>query len=80
MSGHWGVWFTVTGDPRFLSHHDLMRLMARAAARAGMPLKHSAGFNPRPKLSLVLPRPVGVASRCELMAVQLTRPVDPDQV
>ncbi len=80
MSEHWGVWFAVTGDLRFLGHHDLMRLMARAAARASVPIKHSEGFNPRPKLSLVLPRPVGVASRCELMAIHLTRPVDPDQL
>jgi len=53
-----------------------MRLMARAAARASLPLKHSQGFNPRPRLALVPPRPVGVASRCELMVIQLTEPID----
>ena len=29
------------------------------------------GFNPHPKLSLALPRPVGVGSLCELMVVEL---------
>lgn len=48
-----------------------MRLMERAAARAGLPLKYSQGFNPRPRLSLPLPRPVGVQSRCELMVIEL---------
>jgi radical SAM-linked protein len=61
----------VDGDARFLSHHDVVRLMERAAARAQLPLTYSRGFNPRPKLSLPLPRPVGVASRCELMVIEL---------
>jgi radical SAM-linked protein len=65
------VWFSVEGDPRFLSHHDMMRLMERAAARAGLPLKYTQGFNPHPRLSLPLPRPVGVASRAELAVMEL---------
>lgn len=62
------------GDARFLSHHDMMRLMERAAARAELPLKYSRGFNPRPRLSLALPRPVAVSSRCELVVVELASP------
>ena len=69
MSQRWAVWFDVSGDVRFLSHHDLVRVMERAAARAKLPVRHSQGFNPRPRLSLVLPRPVGVASRCEVMVI-----------
>lgn len=68
--------FAVDGDARFLSHHDVMRLMERAAARAELPLSYSRGFNPRPKLSLPLPRPVGVASRCELMVIELAAEAD----
>lgn len=66
----------MTGEARFLSHHDVMRLMARAAARADLPLSYSRGFNPRPRLSLPLPRPVGVASSCELMTVELDGAAD----
>ena len=54
-----------------------MRLTARAAARADLPVKTTQGFNPRPKLSLALPRPVGVASRCELLLIECTRQPDP---
>ncbi len=64
------MWFSVTGDLRFLSHHDMMRLMERAAARAGLPLKYSQGFNPRPKLSLAAPRPVGVAAQRDLLVLR----------
>ncbi len=76
QSTRWAVWFAVSGDLRFLSHHDLMRLMARAVARANVPVKFTEGFNPRPKLSLSLPRPVGVASRSELMVAELTEDVN----
>lgn len=65
------VWFSVEGDLRFLSHHDMMRLMERAAARACLPLKYTQGFNPHPRLSLPLPRPVGVTSRAELAIMEL---------
>jgi radical SAM-linked protein len=65
---------TVRGDIRFLSHHELMRLIERAAARAKLPLKYSQGFNPRPRIALALPRPVGVASECELLTFELDRP------
>ncbi len=65
------IWFTVDGDLRFLSHRNMMTLCERAAARAELPIRFSEGFNPRPKLSLPLPRPVGVASRCELLIIEL---------
>jgi len=52
-----------------------MRLLARAAARAGLPVAVTRGFNPRPKISLALPRPVGVATTCDLMVVELDEPV-----
>ena len=74
LSTRWAVWFVVEGDARFLSHHDMMRLMERAAARAELPLKYSQGFNPRPRLSLALPRPVAVSSRCELLVLEFASP------
>ncbi|OPX25000.1 MAG: hypothetical protein B1H04_00875 [Planctomycetales bacterium 4484_123] len=69
------MWFAVGGDLRFLSHHEMMRLMERAVARAELPVEFSRGFNPRPRVSLPLPRPVGVASRCELMLLRLSAPM-----
>jgi len=71
------LWYAVDGDLRFLSHHDSLRLFERALVRAGLPVRYSEGFNPRPRLSIVLPRPVGVASQDELVVVQLTTEVDP---
>lgn len=53
----------------------MMRLFEHAAVRAKLPLRYSEGFNPRPKLSLPLPRPTGVASRDELLVLRLAEPV-----
>lgn len=72
------VWFRVGGDKRYLSHHDTMRLWERALRRAGLPLRMSEGFNPRPRMSLVEPRSVGIASEAELLEFELADWVNPD--
>lgn len=72
--------FAVTGDVRFLSHRDMLRLFERAVARASLPICYSEGFNPRPRLRLPLPRSVGVASDDELLVMELERPESPDRV
>jgi len=74
------LWFSVEDDKRFLSHHDMMRLWERALRRAGLPLRLSQGYNPRPKLSLPEPRSVGIASEAELLEFELADWVNPDAV
>jgi radical SAM-linked protein len=69
--------FTKKGAARFLSHHDLMRLFERAIRRAGLPVKMSQGFNPRPKFSIAAALGVGVAAENEILDVELDEPVDP---
>ena len=63
--------FEKTGNAVWISHLDLMRLFQRAFKRAGLPLKHTQGFNPRPSVSIALPLSVGVASHCELLDFDL---------
>jgi len=70
----WGIWFAVSGDLRFLSHHETMRTIERIAIRSGLALKYSQGFNPRPVLSFPLARPVGVATREDLFVLRLAGP------
>jgi radical SAM-linked protein len=64
--------FKIGGSLRFLSHAEMLNLFQRALVRADIPVKYSQGFNPRPKLSLPLPRPVGVASDDELLCFRLS--------
>ena len=63
------VRFKIGGNLRFLSHAETLRVFARALARAGVAVRHSEGFNPRPRLSLPLPRSVGVEADDELLCV-----------
>jgi radical SAM-linked protein len=49
--------------------------MERIASRAKLPLRYSRGFNPRPILSLPCPRPVGVATRDDVLVLALEAPV-----
>jgi radical SAM-linked protein len=63
--------FEKTGNAVWISHLDLMRLFQRAFKRAGLPLKHTQGFNPRPFVAIALPLSVGVESRCELLDFDL---------
>lgn len=63
--------FEKTGNAVWISHLDLMRLFQRAFKRAGLPLKHTQGFNPRPSVSIALPLSVGVESSCELLDFDL---------
>ncbi len=63
--------FEKTGNAVWMSHLDLMRLMQRAFKRAGLPLTHTQGYNPRPSVSIAMPLSVGVESVCELLDFDL---------
>ncbi len=53
--------YGVRGRLRFLSHLEMMGLLARALSRAGIPVAYSQGFHPHPKIAMGPARPVGVA-------------------
>jgi len=55
---------------RFLSHAETVRVFQRACIRAGVEIRYSQGFNPRPRMSLPLPRPVGVEADGDLFCFQ----------
>ena len=63
--------FRISGSLRFLSHAQMLRVFQRACVRSGLKIQYSQGFNPRPRLSLPLPRPVGVASEDELLSIRV---------
>jgi len=69
----WALTYAVDGDLRFISHHDTLRLFQRALARADLPVRFSKGFNPHASVSVVLPRPVGVASDVDVVVIEFER-------
>ena len=62
--------FKVRGSLRFLSHAETVKVFQRACVRAGIKIAYSQGFNPRPKLSLPLPRSVGVEVDDDLLCLR----------
>ena len=70
------VWFSVRGDLKYLSHRDTMRLWRMTLVRAQVPVCYSRGFNPHPRISLTLPRSVGMSSECELLLLDLENHCD----
>ena len=63
--------FEKTGELRFISHLDLMEYLIRIGRRADIPFRYSEGFNPRPRLVLPFPLPLGLESSYELGEVLL---------
>lgn len=72
--------FAKRGDLRLVSHHDLMRCLERLLRRAGLPMAHSQGFNPRPKVVFPLPMGLGIEGRREVVELELTEPLEPVEV
>ena len=64
--------FEKTGDARFYSHHDLMRLFERGLRRAEFPISLSEGFNPRARVTFLSALPLGVESMDEWVEIELT--------
>ena len=65
---------------RFASHRDIVRAVERGVRRAGLPVAHSAGFSPHPKISWSGGAPTGAASEAEYLEISLTGICDPGDV
>jgi len=71
------VRFAKRGRLRFLSHRDVARSVERAVRRSGVPVSHSHGFSPHPRISWIGAAPTGTASEAEYFEIGLTREMDP---
>ncbi len=68
--------FAKEGVASYISHLDLLRTFQRVFIRAGMVIRHSAGFHPHPLMSFVLPLSVGQTSVCELLDFETEEEID----
>ena len=72
------VIFSKTGDMRFISHLDLVRMFQRASRRAGLPVTVTQGFSPHLKISIQKALKLGVESSSEEATFYLDRQVAPE--
>ena len=62
--------FSKTGNIRFTSHLDLLRIFKRAFRRAGIEVSYSQGFNPHPRMSFCQPLSLGYEGLNEIIEFQ----------
>jgi radical SAM-linked protein len=74
------VRYAKRGRMRFASHRDIARAVERGVRRADLPVAHSAGFSPHPKISYSGGAPTGAASESEYLEISLTEGLDPGAV
>lgn len=67
-------------NARFLSHLDLQSTLEFSMRRAGLPFELSEGFNPRPRMSLVSPLPLGYTGEREILEITLSEAMPPAEV
>src|SRR5262249_14546085 len=72
--------FRKAGGLRLLSHHDLMRCFERLLRRAGLPLHHTQGFHPHPRLVFALSLPLGVVALDEVAELELDDVLPPEEI
>lgn len=72
--------FMRKGSLSYIGHLDLMRTMEHALRRAGLPILHSQGYNPRPMLVFALPLGVGIATEADYVDVSFSEETDTDFV
>ncbi len=58
----------------WLSHLDVQTAWNYALRRSGLPVRYSEGFNPQPRLSVIMPLEVGIRSEVELLTVLFAAP------
>ncbi|HET6462360.1 MAG TPA: TIGR03936 family radical SAM-associated protein [Candidatus Krumholzibacteria bacterium] len=70
------IQFEKRGAIRFTSHKDVMRILERAFAAAGVPVSFSEGFHPHVRMSFGPPLKTGWEGLEEYMDLQLESPMD----
>lgn len=71
--------FKKVGRLQYVSHLDLVRTMHKVIVRAGLPLKYTEGFNPKPKMVFAAPLSVGTESVCEFVDIRLSEHMDTEE-
>lgn len=72
--------FSKTGNIRFISHLDLLRLFKRAFKRSGVELVYSQGFNPHPKLGFAQPLSLGYEGLAEILEFETVKEYPAHQI
>ena len=74
------VFYTKRDQARFFGHLELVNIFQRALKRAGIAVRFSEGFHPKPKISFDDPLPVGIESQQERFVISVPDTIDPRKI
>lgn len=74
------ITYSKLDDTRFFGHLEMVNLLLRAFRRAGINVRHTEGFHPKPKVSFSDPLPIGIESEEEAFDIWLPVESDPETV
>ncbi|MGD9330476.1 MAG: TIGR03960 family B12-binding radical SAM protein [Desulfobacterales bacterium] len=72
--------FAKTGKGRFWGHLEMVNIFSRALRRAGITVKFSEGFHPKPKMAFGDALPIGLESLSESLRLTVSDLVTPDEL
>ncbi|MEE8397431.1 MAG: TIGR03960 family B12-binding radical SAM protein [Desulfobacterales bacterium] len=65
---------------RYFGHLEMVNIFIRAIRRAGIPVRFSEGFHPKPKISFDDPLPLGMESLKEAFYIQVSDEIEPQDI
>lgn len=74
------VFYTKLDRARYFGHLELVNIFHRALKRAGIAVRFSEGFHPKPKISFDDPLPVGIESQQERFMITVPDYIRPQDV
>lgn len=72
--------YSKKGEGRFFGHLEMVRLILQAIRRAGIPVRYTEGFQPKPKISFDDPLPIGMESEGESFYMRVPEGVLPQKI
>ena len=69
------IYYEKTGMLRYISHHDLQRMMQRVCNILHWPVRYTRGYHRRPRISPGFPVPLGYEAKEEVMDILLNEAV-----
>jgi len=74
------VFYAKRNQAKFFGHLEMVNIFLRALKRAGLPVKYSQGFHPKPKISFDDPLPIGIESEQERFILSVPDSVEPESI
>ncbi len=72
--------YSKRGTAKYFGHLELVNILLRAVKRAGIPVKYSQGFHPKPRISFEDPLPVGIESLKEYLYLTVPVHINPTPI